>query len=184
MTASAISSRYANALVDVVTGPRTAIDPQQALGELRGFAQSLAGSQELHNALTSPAVPPARKRAVVTKIAERLGVSRVPRNFLYVLIDHRRIGALAGIIETADELLDARLGFARARISSAMPMAEAQRARLVAELERLTGSRLRPLFTVDEDLIGGAVARVGSTVYNGSVKSRLENLGRRLAAER
>jgi F-type H+-transporting ATPase subunit delta len=91
--------------------------------------------------------------------------------------------AQVGLLEAAGEVLDARMGFARARISSAQPMPDPQRAALVAELERLTGNRLRALFTVDEALIGGALARIGSTVYDGSVKGRLENLGRRLAAE-
>lgn len=98
MTATAISTRYANALVDVVTSPKAAVAPQQALGELKSFAQALAASPELHNALESPAVPPARKRAVVTRIADLLGLSRVPRNFLYVLIDHRRIASLEAIL--------------------------------------------------------------------------------------
>jgi F-type H+-transporting ATPase subunit delta len=183
MTASAIASRYANALVDVLAGGAAGARPQEAMGELRVFAAALDGSPELESALASPAVPPARKRSVVRRIAERLGVSQVPRNFLCVLIDHRRMAALAAILDAADELLDARLGFARARIASAQPLAETQRAALVAQLERLTGSRLRPVFTVDEELIGGAVARIGSTVYDGSVKARLESLGRRLAAE-
>jgi F-type H+-transporting ATPase subunit delta len=184
MTASAISKRYASALVDVLTAPGAGIDARQALGQIKAFAEALAGSPELHSVLVSPAVPPGRKRAVVTKIAERLGMARAPRNFLCVLIDHRRVAALDDIIEMAEELSDARLGFARARISSAQPLAEAQRAAVVGQLERLSGTRLRPLFTVDEGLIGGVVARIGSTVYDGSVKARLENLGRRLAAER
>jgi len=183
MTASAIASRYANALVDVVTGPKAGIEPQRALGELQAFAGALAGSAELHNALTSPAVPPGRKRAVVGKIADRLGMARLTRNFLYVLIDHRRIGTLGHVIAAAEDLLDARLGFARAEIRSAQPMAAPLQAALVAELERLNGTRLRPRFEVDGELIGGAVARIGSTVYDGSVKARLEALGRRLAAE-
>ena len=182
MTASAIASRYANALVDVVTGPKASLAPQQALAELRAFAAALAASAELQNALTSPAVPPGRKRAVVGRIADVLGSARISRNFLYVLIDHRRIAALASILDMAEVLLDARLGFARAEIRSAQPMAEPQRAALVAELERLTDTRLRPFFAVDEGLIGGAVARIGSTVYDGSVRARLDSLGRRLAA--
>ena len=182
MTASAIASRYANALVDVVTAPRTALDPQQALGQLQEFAAALAGSPELQNALSTPAVAAARKRAVIERLAARLDMSRVPRNFLCVLIDHRRIEILPAILEAAGELLDARLGFARARITSAQPMPEPQRATLLAELERLTGNRLRALFAVEQELIGGVVARIGSTVYDGSVKGRLEHLGRRLAA--
>lgn len=183
MTSSAIASRYANALVDVVTGRAAALDPRQAERELRSFADALTASNELQNALISPAVPPGRKRAVVGRIADTLGLSQVIRNFLFVLIDHRRTPALRDITETFELAVDERLGFTRADIRSAQDMPEPQRAALVSQLERLTGKRVRPLFAVDPELIGGAVARIGSTVYDGSVKAQLVTLGRRLAAE-
>ena len=81
MTHSALASRYASALVDVATGPKSEVDPHQLLRDLRGFEEVFAGSAELRNALTSPSVPPARKRAVVGGIGEKLGVSRIARNF-------------------------------------------------------------------------------------------------------
>jgi F-type H+-transporting ATPase subunit delta len=183
MTSSVIASRYANALVDVITGRTAALDPPQAVRELRLFADALASSDELQSALVSPAVPPARKRAVVGRIADVLGLSRVIRNFLYVLIDHRRTPAMRDIAETFELAVDERMGFKRADISSAQRMDDTQRAALVVQLERLTGKRVRPRFAVAPELIGGAVARIGSTVYDGSVRARLDNLGRRLAAE-
>jgi F-type H+-transporting ATPase subunit delta len=183
MTSSALASRYANALADVVTAPTAGADPQRAAAELRSFGDALAASPALHGALTSPAVPPSRKRAVVGRIADALGLSRIPRNFLLVLVDHRRIAALADVLDRFELLIDERLGFTRAHIRSAREMDERQRALLIAELERLAGKRVRPRFDVDESLIGGAVAKIGSTVYDGSVRTRLEGLGRRLAAE-
>lgn len=183
MTSSAIASRYANALVDVVTGRTAPLDPQQAVRELRSFADALAASDALQNALISPAVPPGRKRAVVGRIADTLGLSRVIRNFLFVLIDHRRTPATRDIAETFELAVDEWLGFTRADIRSAQEMPDVQRAALVERLERLTGKRVRPRFAVDPELIGGAVARIGSTVYDGSVKAQLQNMGRRLAAE-
>jgi F-type H+-transporting ATPase subunit delta len=120
---------------------------------------------------------------VVGKIAERLGASRVVRNFLFVLIDHRRVPMLSEIIEAFITRLDERLGFARAEVRAARQIDDSQRAALVAQLERLTGKQVRLQFTVDESLIGGVVARVGSTVYDGSVRGRLETLGRRMTAE-
>lgn len=183
MTASALASRYANALVDVVAGKAAGVPPEQVRGELRSFEAALSGSPDLHNVLASPAVAPSRKRAVVGRIADMLAMSRVSRNFLFVLIDHRRINVLGDVLDHFEILLDERLGFTRADIRSAREMADGQRAALVAELERLTGKRVRPRFTVNEDLIGGAVAKIGSTIYDGSVRSQLETLGRRLAAE-
>jgi F-type H+-transporting ATPase subunit delta len=183
MTQSALASRYAAALVDVVTGTRAGLPPDQVTGELRAFEDVLRQSAELRHALASPSVSPARKRGVVGKIAERLGASRVVRNFLFVLIDHRRVPMLSEIIEAFITRLDERLGFARAEVRAARQIDDSQRAALVAQLERLTGKQVRLQFTVDESLIGGVVARVGSTVYDGSVRGRLETLGRRMTAE-
>lgn len=183
MTSSALASRYASALVDVATGPKAGADPHHVLAELRSFEQVFAGSAELRNALTSPSVPPARKRAVVGRIADQLGISRIARNFLFVLSDHRRIASLAEVLEAFDLLLDERLGFTRAEITSARELNESQRNAVSHELERLTGRKVRTRFAVDRELLGGLVARLGSTVYDGSVRGQLQMLGKRLAAE-
>jgi len=183
MTRSALASRYASALVDVATDPKTQVDPHQVLTELRAFEAVFAESAELRNALTSPSVAPARKRAVVGAIGERLGISRIARNFLFVLTDHRRIATLAEVLEAFDLLLDERLGFTRAEVGSARELNQPQRDALSHGLERLTGKKVRMRFTVDRELIGGLVARIGSTVYDGSVRGQLQALGKRLAAE-
>ena len=183
MTLTAVATRYANALADVVTAGGSALSPRDAVSELRAFEAALAASTELQNALATPAVPASRKRAVVGRIAEILQLSRISRNFLYVLIDHRRIAALPGILDSFELIVDERLGFARADVSAAREMSGPQRAALASVLERLTGRRIRMRFTVDESLIGGVVARIGSTVYDGSVRGQLASLGRRLGAE-
>ena len=183
MTISAVATRYANALADVVTAPGSAVQPQDVLAELRGFEAALRSSPELSNALISPAVPPGRKRAVVGRIADTLELSRVARNLLFVLIDHRRIAALEGVLHSFEIIVDERLGFARADVTSARELTEAQRTALNARLERMTGKRIRMRFAVDASLIGGVVARIGSTVYDGSVRGQLGALGQRLATE-
>jgi F-type H+-transporting ATPase subunit delta len=183
MTISAVASRYANALADVVTAPGSSVRPEDALAELHSFEAALRSSPELHNALTSPAVPPGRKRAVVGRIADALKLSRITRNLLFVLIDHRRIAALEAVLHSFEVIVDERLGFARADVASARELTEAQRSALNAQLEKLTGKRIRMRFAVDQTLIGGVVARIGSTVYDGSVRGQLNTLGRRLATE-
>lgn len=183
MTHSALASRYASALVDVATGSKAGMDPHQLLRELRGFEDVLAGSMELRNALASPSVPAARKRAIVGAIGAKLGVSRVARNFLFVLTDHRRITMLSEVLEAFDLLSDQRLGFTRADISSARELDQRQRDTVSHEFERLTGKKVRMRFAVDPGLLGGLVARIGSTVYDGSVRGQLQALGKRLAAE-
>ena len=183
MTISAVATRYANALADVVTAPGSGVRPEETLAELRSFESALRSSTALQNALMSPAVSPSRKRAVVGRIADTLKLSRIARNFLFVLIDRRRIAALEGVLHSFEIIIDARLGFARAEVSSARELTDAQRTALNTQLERMTGKRIRMLFAVDASLIGGVVARIGSTVYDGSVRGQLNSLGRRLATE-
>jgi F-type H+-transporting ATPase subunit delta len=119
----------------------------------------------------------------VGRLADALGLSRIARNFLFVLIDRRRIAALESVLHTFEIIVDERLGFARADVASPNELDEAQRTALSAQLERMTGKHIRMRFAVDPSLIGGVVARIGSTVYDGSVRGRLDTLGRRLAAE-
>jgi F-type H+-transporting ATPase subunit delta len=182
MISSTIADRYASALVDVATGP-SGMDAAQTTQQLRAFEALLAGSAELRNALGSPAVAPQRKRAVVRQLADRLGLAKIVRNFVMVLTDHRRLVALSQVIDAFEIHLDERLGFIRAELRAAGELDERQKAALADGLSRLTGKKVRARFAVEPDLIGGVVARVGSTVYDGSVRGQLDTLARRLAAE-
>jgi F-type H+-transporting ATPase subunit delta len=184
MTLSAVATRYAKALADVTTASSAGLSPTDALSQLRAFEAVLNSSHELHNALSTPAVPGSRKRAVVGRVADHLNLSPVARNFLFVLIDHRRIGLLSAILSDFELTVDERMGFARAEVSSPRELSEAQRGAINAELEKLSGKRLRMRFAVDPALIGGVVARIGSTVYDGSVRGQLQTLGKRLSTER
>jgi F-type H+-transporting ATPase subunit delta len=182
MISQAIVTRYASALVDVITGPK-GMDAAQASQQLHAFEALLVESAELRNVLSSPAVAPARKRAVVKDLADRLGVARIVRNFLLVLTDHRRLAALAQVIDSFEIQLDERLGFVRASLLSARELDDRQKTALVDGLSRFTGKKVRARFSVQADLIGGVVAHIGSTLYDGSVRGQLNSLGRRLASE-
>ena len=184
MTLSAVATRYAKALADVTTAAGSGLRPEDALRELRAFEGALDASRELLNALTTPAVPLSRKRAVVGRIANLLQLSTIARNFLFVLIDHRRIALLGATLHSFELIVDERLGFARAEVSAPRELTEAQRGAINGQLERITGKRIRMRFAVDPELIGGVVARIGSTVYDGSVRGQLLTLGRRLSTER
>jgi F-type H+-transporting ATPase subunit delta len=183
MTLSAIATRYANALADVVTAGASPVRPADAVAELQYFAAALAASVELRNALSTPAVPVGRKRAVIGQIAGILKLSAITRNFLFILVDHRRIAAMPEIVQSFELVVDERLGFARADVSSARELTEAQRTAVTAGLERLTGKRLRARFAPDSTLIGGLVARIGSTVYDGSLRGQLQSLRHRLGGQ-
>jgi F-type H+-transporting ATPase subunit delta len=180
MTLTAVAARYAEALADVVTGASSQVRPQDALDELKAFAQTLHSSGELYNALTTPSIQVSRKKAVVGRIAEDLQISPVVRNFLFVVVGHHRIAIFAQIVEAFELQLDQRMGYVRAEVASARELSAEQRSMLNGSLERLSGKRVRMQFKIDESLIGGAVARIGSTVYDGSVRGQLQSLERRL----
>lgn len=173
----AIASRFARALADILTAPEAADD---AVVKLRAFSQLQESSPELKNILVSPAVPPRKKRAAVSRFADLLGFSPVLKNFLYVLIDHRRTAMLEEILTSLEAQLDERRGIVRADVHSAHPLDDGQRQEIEAALRRVTGKQVFGQYSVDESLIGGLVARVGSRVYDGSVRGQLQVMRSRL----
>src|SRR5438552_2979006 len=116
---SAAASRYARALVDVVTAPEFALRPEDAVAQLRSVEQLVSESAELRTAMLTPAIQASHKRAVMRKLLDELSVSHVIRNLVYVVIDHRRIGLLPQIREAFEILMDERMGFVRADVISA-----------------------------------------------------------------
>ena len=181
---AAVASRYARALVDVIFDPKVqSITSEQALVELKSFKAMLDSSSDLGSILLSPAVAPARKRAVIARFAEMLPLAKIIRNFLYVIIDHRRTAMLGTILEAIQTQLDERMGIARAEISSALTLGDSDKVRIQESLERRTGKKVHGNFTVNPDLIGGVMVRVGSTIYDGSVRGTLDGLRKKLVAE-
>ena len=181
--ASAVANRYAQALVDIVMAPGSPLKPEDAVAQLAAVEALIHESSELRTALLTPAIQNSRKRAVMAKLLERTGASPLIRNFIYVVIDHRRIAVIGEIREAFELQLDERLGFVRAEVSSAAPLNAPLSAGLESELSKLTGKRMRLRFDVDPALLGGVVARIGSTVYDGSVRGELRELGRKLAGQ-
>lgn len=167
--------------MDVVIGRQQGERPEQALAGLRAFRDAVHDSDDLRNALESPAVTLPRKRAVIEKLAAVLELPRAVRNFLFVLSDKRRITLLNEVTEQFDILLDERLGFVRAEVRSAGELDPAERQNIERELSRVTSKQVRTRFAVDPELIGGVVARVGSTVYDGSVRGQLARMAKRFA---
>ncbi len=166
--------------MDVVTNPSAGVDPQAAAAELQEFDTLLSGAPPLRNALLSPAVTPARKRAVVGRLAGAMGTSRTVRNFVMVVVNHRRTEMLPEIRQAFQTLLDERLGLVEAAVSSARELTPEQREAVAGRLSRLTGRKVRCRFAVEDGLIGGLTARIGSTIYDGSVRGQLARLRRSL----
>jgi F-type H+-transporting ATPase subunit delta len=119
----------------------------------------------------------------MARLLEPMNVSAQVRNFLFVVIDHRRVHELKSIIEAFENLADQRLGFVRADVASATEMPEAQRKLLEIQLSRLAGKKTRLRYTTDPALVAGVVAKVGSTVYDGSVRGQLERLRVKLGSQ-
>jgi F-type H+-transporting ATPase subunit delta len=176
---ASVASTYARAFADIVLSGR--LDPNRATAELRAIAALLKESPELRRVWENPAIPAEQKRRVLDVIAERDGLTKQARNLIAVLIDHRRVHFLGPIIQQVEKELDARLGFAEAEITSARELGEAEKSTLEAQVEKLTGKKVRAHYEHDSSLLGGAVVRVGSTIYDGSVKGQLERIREEIA---
>jgi F-type H+-transporting ATPase subunit delta len=174
------SLQYANALADVALAQGAADATLKQLGE---FATAFGVSAELRNFLTSPGVPREAKHEVIEKIAARIGAGKIIRNFLFVIADHQRTHILPEIVVSFQEVIRQRQGIAEAEISSAMELSAAQKKRFTQTLERLTGKKIEAKYSLDPAMLGGAIVRVGDTIYDGSVRSSLNEMRARLAAE-
>ena len=174
------SLQYANALADIAMAQGAA---EPAMQQLVGFGALYAESAELRNFLSSPAVTAEAKHRVIEKLLARVGASKIVGNFLFVVVDHRRSHVLPEIIAAFQEVIRQRQGITEAEISSAVELNAAQKKEMSSALERLTGKRVEAKFSLEPGLLGGAVVRVGDTVYDGSLRSRLNELRARLASE-
>jgi len=161
------SLQYANALADIAL-EQGASEP--AAKQLESFAAAYEESAELRTFLASPAVSVEAKHEVLEKISNRLGASKIIRNFLFVIADHRRTQLIPEIVATFQQVLRQRQGMAEAEISSAVELTSAQKKELAATLARVTGKKIEPKYSLDPALLGGAVVRIGDTIYDGSAE--------------
>ena len=175
-----VSVQYANAFADIGIAQGA---PQTAVRQLADFGEAFAGSAELRNFLGSPAVDTQIKHRVIEKIVAKQGAGRIIRNFLFVIVDHHRAHMLPEIIAAVQDVVRQRQGIAEAEISSAVELSAAQKTELAKTLGRLTGKRIEPKYSLDPALLGRAIARVGDTIYDGSLRSRLAEMRTRLSEE-
>ncbi len=174
------SLRYANALADIALAQGAAEPTSKQLHE---FGAAFAQSAELRTFLASPAVSVEAKHAVMEKIAARVGASKVIRNFLFVLADHRRTNLIPEVIAAFNEVIRQRQGVAETEVFSAIELSAGQKKEMAATLTKLTGKKIEAKYALDPALLGGAVVRIGDTIYDGSLRSRLNEMRTRLAAE-
>lgn len=176
---AAVSSRYARALADVIADAK--LDASKAVEQLHSLAAAFQESPELREVWESPAIPVEQKHKVLDALDARIGVTfRQVRNFIAVLIDQNRISLLPEVVKQLDIELNSRNGRIDAVIVSAREIGPEQRSSLIAELSRLTGKIVMPIYAMDSKLIGGVTVRVGSTIYDGSVRGQLQRIRQQL----
>ena len=178
---AAVTARYARALADVLGRPDA--PAEGVVAELRAFLALLETSEELRTVLANPAVAAARKHALIERLGEPLGLSRIGHNFLRVLLDHRRMNLLDEILGKLETLLDEQRGIVRAEVRTAVELAANERQLLEQALGGLTGKQVRMQCSTDPELLGGAVTRIGSTIYDGSLREQLRQVRQRLSSE-
>ena len=171
---ASVGSTYARAFVDVVLSAK--LDANRAIAELHTLAGLLADSADLRRVWENPAIPAEQKRGLLDAIVQRDEISRPVRNLVAVLIDHRRVPFLKPIVQQVEKEINQRLGFAEAQITSVRELGDGEKRTLEAQIEKVTGRKVRAQYGQDASLLGGALVRVGSTVYDGSVKGQLERL--------
>ena len=176
----AVASRYAAALADVTLEQN---DADRVKNDLNSFAKTFAESPDLRALIESPGVSQDLKHRVIRELASRMGLVPAVRNFAFLLVDHHRTEILAEIQQAFQTELNTRLGIAEAEVISAREMSTEERGKLTAALERRTGKKIEASFRRDESLVGGTVVRVGSTIYDGSVREQLMRLRERLEME-
>jgi F-type H+-transporting ATPase subunit delta len=171
---ASVASTYARAFADVIL--KAHLDVERAVAELRSVATLLNESSDLRQVWENPAIPVEQKRRVLDVIAQRDGISKQVRNLVAILIDHRRTHFLNAVIRQLEKELDARMGFAEAEITSTRELDETEKREFEQQVAKVTGKKIRAHYGRDASLLGGAVVRVGSTVYDGSVKGQLERM--------
>jgi F-type H+-transporting ATPase subunit delta len=176
----ALATHYAKALAEAVFAPNSSITPQDAVAQLASAESVVIGSKDLQLALLSPAVPKSRKIAVMSKIADHLGLHKVVRNFLLLVTTHRRIHELKAMREEFEKVVDERLGWVRAEVTSARELTGPQREEIERALGTKLGKFIRADYKIDPTVLGGIRARVASREYDATLAGKLTSLRQQL----
>ncbi|HEY1581250.1 MAG TPA: ATP synthase F1 subunit delta [Terracidiphilus sp.] len=172
--AAAFAARYARAFADVVASAK--LDAQALDRQFEDFLATWDGSRELRELFANPAVAATQKVAILDKLNARMGLQRELRNLIAVLINNDRISEVHEVAMAWRAEMQERMGIRQAEIVTARELSDGERAELIAGVGKLAGSRIEPTFKLDPAIIGGTVVRIGSTVWDGSVRGRLERL--------
>jgi len=175
--ASAVGA-YARAFADVVVSGK--LDASGITRELRAMEALLASNESLRRVMENPSIPGEAKRGVLDGIAKKQGMTRQVRNFIAVLIDNLRLPLFGDIVKQVEVELNHRLGLADVEVISARELAAAEKKTIEGQVAGVTGKTVRAHYEQDSSLLGGVVVKVGSTIYDGSVKGQLARIRERL----
>lgn len=177
MSVETVARRYASALADVVVKSGEA---NSVKSELKTWEEMIRSNSELADAFSNPSIAHDSKEKVLESLIERTGSTKTTANFLRILLRNNRLTEINQINERFVSVLDDRSGITSAQIISARELSEAEKTEIKTNLEKLTDKTVNLNFNIDKNIIGGVIARIGSTVYDGSVKTQLEELREKL----
>ncbi len=177
MSVETIARRYAAALADSVieTGQTDAVKTELAL-----WNDIFAASGDLRNVFSNPAISHVSKEKLLESLISRSKPTKTTANFLRILLRNGRLTEISQINDRFDSVLQERSGVVEAEITTAREMPDSERSAFQANLEKLTGKRVTVSYSINKEIIGGVVTRIGSTVYDGSVRSKLDSLREQL----
>ncbi len=177
---SALAQRYGAALADVAFEHKGA---EKIRKDLSDFAQVFGESADLRNLLSNPSVSAEAKKSVAGEIGAKMSLHQEVRNFLFILIDHGRTGILRDIQQAFDTEMNRRMGIVDAVVTSARELSAGEKTQLMQSLERVTGKKVQAQYQLNPQLIGGARVQIGSTIYDGTVRERLNRLRSQLQSQ-
>ncbi|HEY0005297.1 MAG TPA: ATP synthase F1 subunit delta [Pyrinomonadaceae bacterium] len=176
----AVARRYATALADVVISQG---EEREVQDELKAWEQLMQSNTQLLEVFRNPTIPYEQKRKVLNTLIARTRVRQTTANFLQVLLQNQRLAELGEVNRRFAQILEERAGVVSAEVTTARPVSASLQEALRSKLADLTGKQVRLNFTTDEELIGGMVTRIGSTIYDGSVRSQLQQVKERMVGK-
>lgn len=180
MTGTTIANRYARALADVIV-ERSETD--EVVKELIGFERMMSEHPQLRDVFASPVIATERKRAVLDELLARISPRQTSANFLRLLLDNSRLRDLDQMLNALSRELDTRMNIVSAEVTTAREIGQQEKAALQSQLKAATGKEVRLQFRTDPAIIGGVVTRIGSLVYDGSIKNQLAQMKKRLMSD-
>jgi len=177
MTGTTIANRYARALADVVVERH---ETNEVAKELIDFERMMSENPQLRDVFASPVIATERKRAVLDELLARIGPRQTTANFLQLLLSKSRLHDLDQMLQALSRELDTRMNIVSAEVTTAREISEREKAALQSQLKATTGKEVRLQFRTDPAIIGGLVTRIGSLVYDGSIRNQLAQMKRRL----